>query len=58
MARPHAVAITLSEADRVELQGRARRRKTAQAQALRSRIVLACAEPQATNTAVAEPAWG
>jgi transposase len=53
MARPHAVAISLSEANRAELQSLARRRKTAQAQALRARIVLACAEPGATNTAVA-----
>ena len=53
MARPHAAVISLSQADRAELQGRARRRKTAQAQALRARIVLACAEPRATNTAVA-----
>ena len=53
MARPHAVAISLSEADRAELQSWARRRKTAQALAQRARIVLACAEPGATNTAVA-----
>ena len=52
MARPHAVAISLSEVDRAELQSWARRRKTARAQALRARIVLACAEPGATNTAV------
>ena len=53
MARPYAAAIDLSQADRAELQGRVRRRRTAQAQALRARIVLACAEPGATNTAVA-----
>ena len=53
MARPHAVVIHLSQADRAELQRWARRRKTAQALALRSRIVMACAEPGATNTAVA-----
>ncbi len=53
MARPHAVAISLSQANRAELQSWARRRKTAQAQALRARIVLACAEPGTTNTAVA-----
>ena len=52
-ARPHAFAIDLSEADRTELQRWARRRKTAQALALRSRIVLACAEPGVTNTALA-----
>ena len=38
MARPHAVAISLSEADRTVLQNWARRRKTAQALALRARI--------------------
>ena len=53
MARPHAVAIELSDADRAVLRNWARRRKTAQALALRARIVLACAEPAATNTAVA-----
>ena len=53
MARPHAVVISVSEADRTVLQNWARRRKTAQALALRARIVLTCAEPAATNTAVA-----
>ena len=53
MPRPYAVAIDLSEADRSELQRWARRRETAQALALRSRIVLACAELGVTNTAVA-----
>lgn len=53
MARPYASVIDLSEADGAELQSRVRRRKTAQAQALLVRIVLACAEPGATNTAVA-----
>ncbi len=53
MAHPHAVAITLNEADRAQLQNWARRRKTAQALALRARIVLACAEPGASNKAVA-----
>ena len=53
MARPYAAAIDLSQADRAELQGRVRRRSTAQAQALRARIVLACAEPGTSNTAVA-----
>jgi transposase len=53
MARPHAVAIELSEADRAVLLNWTRRRKTAQALALRARIVLACAEPAVTNTAVA-----
>ena len=54
MATPHAVAIELSEADRAVLLGWTRRRKTAQALALRARIVLACADSGATNTAIAE----
>ena len=53
MANPHAIPITLSEADRGLLQGWVRRRKTAQALATRARIVLACAEPGGTNGAVA-----
>lgn len=53
MARPHAVAIQLTDADREVLLDWIRRRKTAQALALRARIVLACAEPAATNTAIA-----
>lgn len=53
MARPHAVPIKLEDADRAVLLDWTRRRKTAQALALRARIVLACAEPAATNTAVA-----
>src|SRR5215218_10460610 len=53
MAHPHAIPITLSEADRSQLQGWTRRRKTAQAQATRARIVLACAEPGSTNGGVA-----
>ena len=54
MARPFAVSITLSDADRAVLVGWTRRQKTAQAPALRARIVLAAAEPATTNTAVAE----
>jgi len=53
MASPHAVLISLSEADRAPLEGWTRRRKTAQALATRARIVLACAEAGATNGAVA-----
>jgi len=53
MARPVAVAITLSDADRTTLVGWTRRHTTAQALALRARIVLAAAEPGATNTAIA-----
>jgi transposase len=53
MPSPHAVPITLTAADRATLEGWTRRRKTAQALALRARIVLACAGPGATNGAVA-----
>jgi hypothetical protein len=52
MARPKAT-LELSEGERSELQALARRRKTAQAAALRARIVLACAEG-IENNAVAE----
>ena len=54
MARPFAVSITLSDADRAVLVGWTRRQTTAQALALRARIVLAAAEPGTTSTAVAE----
>src|SRR3954463_4870425 len=54
MASPHAVAITLSEADRATLEAWTRRRKTAQGLAMRARIVLACAEAGTTNGAVAK----
>jgi transposase len=53
MASPRAVTITLSATDRMTLEGWTRRRKTAQGLAMRARIVLACAEPGATNGAVA-----
>jgi transposase len=43
----------LSAADRAVLEGWAGRRRTAQGLAQRARIVLACAEPSATNSAVA-----
>jgi len=42
MGRPKA-ELVLSEAEREQLQAWARRRKTAQARALRSRMVLGCA---------------
>ena len=42
--RRGAPEIVLSEGERSELEGLARRRKTAQALAMRARIVLACAE--------------
>jgi transposase len=54
MPSPHAVSIVLTAADRATLEGWLRRRKTAQALALRARIVLACAEPGATNGSVAQ----
>ncbi|HEX2136403.1 MAG TPA: hypothetical protein VHG30_10955, partial [Microvirga sp.] len=46
---PKAVALHLSEAERQALEGLLRRRSTGQALAQRARIVLACAEPGATN---------
>ena len=54
MPKPHAVPITLSQADRATLEGWTRRRKTAQALAMRARIVRACVEPGATTCRVAE----
>jgi Homeodomain-like domain len=48
---PQAVVLELSEAERAELR---RRRGVGQALAQRIRIVLACAEPGATNLGVAE----
>jgi transposase len=54
MARgPHAVPLTLTPEDRAALARWTRRRTTAQALATRARIVLACAEPGATNSGVA-----
>lgn len=52
MPSPKLAPLTLSDDERRTLEGWARRRKTAQALALRSRIVLACAEG-GSNTAVA-----
>ena len=54
MPSPHAVPIVLTTADRATLEGWTRRRKTAQALAMRARIVLACAVPGATNGGVAQ----
>ena len=51
--RPKAGALILTDDERLELERLARRAKTSQALALRCRIVLACAEPGATNTRVA-----
>ena len=47
-----ALAITLSEAERCELEGLARRRKTAQGPARRARIVLAAADGLENKTIV------
>jgi transposase len=44
MAKPNLVVLELSDSERAELQSLASRRNTAQALALRARIVLACAE--------------
>ncbi len=54
MPAPHALPITVSEADRLTLQSWARRPKTAQALALRARIVLAAATGQETNLEIAQ----
>ena len=50
---PKAVALELSEAERAGLRRLLRRRGVGQALAQRIRIVLACAEPGATNLGVA-----
>jgi transposase len=55
MARgPRPTPLTLTPADREVLERWTRRRTTAQALARRARIVLACAEPGATNLGVAK----
>src|SRR5687767_5554568 len=53
MPSPKAVALVLSKAEREQLEAWARRRKSAQALAQRSRIVLAAAGGL-TNTAIAQ----
>jgi transposase len=50
---PKAVALELAEAERAELRRLPRRRGVGQALAQRIRVVLACAEPGATNLGVA-----
>ena len=50
---PKLAVLELTGDERETLQGLTRRPKTAQALALRARIVLACAEPGATNKQVA-----
>jgi hypothetical protein len=54
MARPFASSITLSEADRAVPVGWTRRQTTAQALALRARVMLAAAEPGTTNPVIAQ----
>jgi transposase len=51
---PKAVPLDLTEAERAELRRLLRRRGVGQALAQRVRVVLACAEPGATNLGVAE----
>ena len=51
---PKPITLVLSEMEREALLGLLRRRSTSQDVALRARIVLACADPQATNTGIAE----
>ena len=53
MAWPAAVRIELSNAERQEVEARARRRKTARGDAMRAAIVLLAADG-ATNLAIAE----
>ena len=53
MPNPKLEVLVLSEDERQTLEGWTRRRNSAQALALRSRIVLACAQG-GSNTAVAE----
>ena len=48
---PKPLALVLSKTEREVLVGLLRRRSTGQDVAVRARIVLACADPQATNTA-------
>ena len=55
---PKAVALELAEAERAELRRLLRRRGVGQALAQRIRVVLACAEPGATNLGVATAPGG
>ena len=56
MPRPGrpTVEITLSAAERRRLESWARRRSSAQALALRCRIVLACADPELSRQQIAD----
>ena len=56
MASPKLEPVVLTDEERQVLEGWARRRKTAQALALRSRIVLACAD--GGPSARSRPSWG
>jgi transposase len=51
---PRAVVLQLTEAERAALENLVRRRTVGQALAQRARVVLACAEPGATNLGVAK----
>ena len=53
MAGRHFAPLRLDEAERAELQSLASRRSTAQAVALRARIVLACAEGEQSKIVAA-----
>jgi transposase len=50
---PKPIPLALSDEERLALEGLVRRRNVGQALAQRARIVLACAEPGATNSGVA-----
>ena len=54
MASPELDPLVLTDEERQVLEGWARRRKTAQALALRSRIILACADGAGVSTVAAE----
>ncbi len=55
MARgPKPVALSLTATEWETLQALVRRRSTHQDVAMRARIVLACADPHATNTAIGQ----
>ena len=54
MPSPKPLPVVVTDAERQVLEGWARRRKTAQALALRSRIVLACAQNASNGQVAAE----